>query len=425
MKLFDRLLQPTLPTLRAALPVLLLAAAGAARAQDAAPDIDAAIAKHRMGTLVIQAAPGAEVVVEQQRHEFWFGAALANQAFDGGMPSSDREKYLAIFLTNFNAAVTENALKWHSMEYRRGQVNYKTVDAMLAWTDAHHLPLRGHNIYWGVPNQVQPWLKELPDDAFLAVLKERGLDVGRRYKGRFAEYDLNNEMIHGNYYEQRLGKDITLRMAGWVRQEDPGAVLYLNDYDILTGVRLKDYVAHIRSLLDQGVPVGGIGVQGHLHGETFDPGAVHGALQELSQFNLPIRVTEFNMPGQRSRFYKDRQLKLTAEEEQARAKALVDYYRICFSYPRVEGILMWGFWERANWIPVSSLYRADWTPLPAAEAYRDLLFRRWWTRWQGKADAQGRCEVRAFFGTHRVQSGSQDIVVNLRRTEGRSAVTFK
>jgi endo-1,4-beta-xylanase len=103
----------------------------------------------------------------------------------------------------------------------------------------------------------------------------------------------------------------------------------------------------------------------------------------------------------------------------------VDYYRICFACPQVEGILMWGFWEGANWIPASSLYRRDWTPLPAAEAYRDLVFRQWWTRWQGRTDAQGRCEVRAFCGQQRVQAAGKEKVVNLRKSDGRQVVSFK
>lgn len=74
---------------------------------------------------------------------------------------------------------------------------------------------------------------------------------------------------------------------------------------------------------------------------------------------------------------------------------------------------MWGFWEGANWIPVSSLYRRDWSPTPAAESCRDLVLRQWWTRWQGKADAQGRCEVRAFFGKHRVTAGGKEQIVEL------------
>jgi GH35 family endo-1,4-beta-xylanase len=400
----------------AAYSMTLAALPGAGLSADQIREYDAAIAKHRQGTLVIQAAPDSEVVVEQVRHGFWFGAALANQAFDGRMPPEQRDKYRAAFLTNFNSAVTENALKWHTMEPRRGSVDYTVVDAILAWTDQHQIPLRGHNLFWGIPHYVQGWLKELPDDDFRDALKNRALDIGRRYRGRFAEYDLNNEMIHGNYYEQRLGKEITLQMARWIRQEDPKAVLYLNDYDILTGVRLDDYVRHIRDLLSQGVPIGGIGVQGHLHGETFDPQALRRALDQLAQFNLPIRVTEFNMPGQRSRYSEDRSLRLTDDQEQAKARALADYYRICFAHPRVEGILMWGFWEGANWIPASSLYRRDWTPLPALGAYRDLVFGQWWTRWRGRTDAQGRCEIRAYYGKYRVTTGDKTQMVDFYRT---------
>ena len=405
--------------------VFALGPLGLGAAQQGQGDLEGAINEHRKGVLVIEAPAGTEVTVEQKRHEFWFGAALANQAFNGGMRPEDRDRYLSTFLTNFNAAVTENALKWHDMEAQRGKLNYQTVDAILSWTQAHQIPLRGHNIFWGIPDRVQDWLKELPDDPFREALKARALDIGQRYRGRFVEYDLNNEMIHGNYYEQRLGKDITLQMAQWVRQADPKAVLFVNDYDILTGARLPDYLRHIRSLLDQGVPIGGIGVQGHLHGDTFDPKALREALEQLSQFHLPIRVTEFNFPGQRSRFYHDRNLRMTEAEEKAKADALVDYYRICFACPAVEGILMWGFWEGANWIPVSSLYRRDWMPLPAAQAYQELVFHQWWTRWQGHTDAQGRCLVRAFYGQYTIKAGGKEQLVSLRKAEGRQAVSFK
>jgi GH35 family endo-1,4-beta-xylanase len=264
------------------------------------------------------------------------------------------------------------------------------------------------------------------DDATLReTLKARALDVGKHYRGRFAEYDLNNEMLHANYYQDRLGPGITKDMAAWVRQEDPDAVLYLNDYDILTGKRLDDYIAHIRKFLDQGVPFGGIGVQGHLHGDSFDAAVLRDALARLAQFHLPIRITEFNFPGQRSKYYNQRGIRLSDEEEQAKAKALVDYYRICFAQPAVEGILMWGFWEGANWIPVSSLYRRDWSPTPAAEAYRDLIFKQWWTSWRGQTDAQGRCEVQAFFGQHRVTVGGKEVVVSLKRAEPAKTVSFQ
>ncbi|MDI6450882.1 endo-1,4-beta-xylanase [Anaerobaca lacustris] len=390
-----------------------------------ASDLDEAIRKVRMGTLVVEAEPGVKVRVEQLRHEFWFGAALANHPFSGRMAAEDQARYREVFLANFNAAVTENALKWHVMEPRRGQVDYSVVDAILDWTEQHDIPLRGHNIFWGISNRVQSWQKDLDDDALRQVVKARALDVGARYRGRFVEYDLNNEMIHGNYYEERLGPAITRDMAVWVRQGDPDAVLYLNDYDILTGRRLDDYVAHIRGLLEQGVPIGGIGVQGHLHGDSFDPAVLQSSLARLAEFDLPIVVTEFNFPGQRSKHYNQRDVRLSDEEEQAKAEAIVDYYRICFAQPAVTGILMWGFWEGANWIPQSSLYRRDWSPTPAAEAYRDLVFRQWWTTWRGQTDAQGRCEVRAFYGRHRLTVGDREIVVSLKRPEQTKHVSFR
>jgi GH35 family endo-1,4-beta-xylanase len=395
----------------------------AAHADDSA--LDRAIAQHRMGTLTVLAKPGQEVHVDQLRHEFWFGAAISSGPFDWRADASDTAKYKQVFLETFNAAVTENALKWHAMEIKQGEIDYSVVDAILDWTTEHEIPLRGHNIFWGVPDFVPPWQKSLDDDALRELIENRAVTIGKRYRGRFAEYDLNNEMIHANYYEDRLGPEITKQMADWVREGDPTAVLYLNDYDILTGNRLDDYMAHARGLLEQGVPIDGIGVQGHLHGDSFDPTVLKKSLETLAELDLPIRITEFNFPGQRSRFHNDRKLRMTEAEEAAKAKAIVDYYRICFAEPGVTGILMWGFWEGANWIPASSLYRRDWTPTPAARAYRDLVYRQWWTNWTGKADGSGRCQVRGFYGKHRVTAGGESKVVELR-SEGESvSVSFR
>jgi hypothetical protein len=55
----------------------------------AADQLDASIAKVRMGTLVIEAAPGAKVSVEQVRHEFWFGATLPTGVFTGRTSPDD------------------------------------------------------------------------------------------------------------------------------------------------------------------------------------------------------------------------------------------------------------------------------------------------------------------------------------------------
>ncbi len=394
--------------------MVFLSVVGCAVASGADPD--SSIARERMGTLVVRTAPGARVTVEQLRHEFWFGATLPTGIFTGHNSPEDIARFQEVFLKNFNAGVIEGAFKWHAMERQRGQVNYAVVDDMLAWADRNGIPLRGHCIFWGVPDMVQDWVKALGNDELRLSLRQRGRSIGARYRGHFAEYDLNNEMIHANYYEERLGPEITKQMFTWVKDGDPDARLFVNDYDIATGKRLDDYVKHIRRLLDMGVPLAGIGVQGHLHGDSFDAAALQNALDTLAQFHLPIRITEYNFPGQRSKYYEtDRKGVMPPEEELVKAESLREYFRICFAHPAVTGILMWGFWEGANWIPQSSLYKRDWTPLPALEAYRDLVFKKWWTRWNGTADASGIAVLRAFYGRHRITINGKQKEVELKR----------
>lgn len=387
--------------------------------------LEVSITQNRKGIITIKARPGAKVTVEQLRHEFWFGCAISNGLGSGRMPENDLKQYKEKFLMNFNSAVTENAVKWGSMEPRKGEVDYSVIDGILKWTEENNIPIRGHNLFWGIPQFVQQWVKDLSDDELRQTIQNRAGSVTVRYRGRFTEYDLNNEMIHGNYYEDRLGPEITKLMAEWAHNGDPDAKLWLNDYDILTGNRLADYMAHIRKLLKQGVPIAGIGVQGHLHGETFDRSQLQKALDSLAIFKLPIRVTEFNMPGQRSKYYREKIMAMSPQEEELKAKELTDYYRICFAHPAVEGILMWGFWAGANWIPVSSLYNRDWSPTPAAEAYQNLIFDEWWTKESGITGKDGTFIVPAFYGKYRVTVKKDSQEIDLSKEKRNVSVEFK
>ena len=121
-----------------------------------------------------------------------------------------------------------------------------------------------------------------------------------------------------------------------------------------------------------------------------------------------------------------RRVRLTDDEDQRLSRSAQDYYRICFAHRLVQGILMWGFWEGANWIPVSSLYRRDWSETPAARAYRDLVYRRVvGTSLARKTDAQGRCEVRVFFGKHRIVAGERSRLSICRVPKGSRRSLFE
>ena len=70
------------------------------------------------------------------------------------------------------------------------------------------------------------------------------------------------------------------------------------------------------------------------------------------------------------------------------------------------------------------MYKRDWTPTPAAEAYRELVFDQRWTRWQGRTDESGTCSVPAFLGRHCVLVGDAAKVVDLTKPNGIATVSY-
>ncbi len=368
---------------------------------------DQAIRQYRMGTILVKSTAGAVVSVRQQEHEFWFGTAVSSKPFDGRIKRADCEKYLQVLKENFNAAVHENALKWQYIEKNPGVYSYETADKIVQWCRDNGLRLRGHCVFWSQDKYVQGWVKSLDNAALKEHIDKRINDLLTRYKGQITEYDVNNEMVHNAFYKSRLGPDIRAEMFRLCHRTDPNTILYVNDYHILSGKDLEAYIQQIESLLATGAPVGGIGLQGHFGEESVDAEKVKRVLDRLAVFGLPIKITEFD---------------INTQNEKAKAAGLVDLYTTCFAHPAVEGILMWGFWEKCHWRPHAALWKKDWTPTPAARAYRRLVFEKWWTVWDGHADERGECRIPAFFGRHRVVVNGENYTVYLHKQDGRVTI---
>ena len=367
------------------------------------------IQKLRMGTLVIKTNPGAKVKVQQLEHEFMFGTAISSRIFNKQFPDEDKEKYLSILKDNFNSGVHENALKWYSTEVAKNRISYENADIVLDWCDDNGIRMRGHCVFWCVEQKVQSWIKYLDDDILRNKLENRAVDVMSRYKGRISEYDVNNEMLHGQYFEDRLGNSIRHEMFKWCHETDSNAILYVNDYGILNGGDLDRYEAQIESLIKAGIPLGGIGLQGHF-GARIDTIKVKHVLDRLARYKLPIKITEFDM---------------NTSDEKLKARNLVAFYNTVFAHPSVEGILMWGFWEGLHWRPDAALWNKDWTPTMAARAYHDLVYDRWWTQYEGMADEKGICEVKVFFGFHQIEvNESVQKQVWVRKMDGTKIITI-
>ncbi|KAI9071224.1 hypothetical protein K1719_046808 [Acacia pycnantha] len=301
----------------------------------------------------------------------------------------DNEDFVDFFVKHFNWAVFGNELKWYWTEAQRGSFNYKDADDMLALCQKYKIETRGHCIFWEVDGVVQQWVKSLSKDDLMKAVQNRLTGLLTRYKGKFKHYDVNNEMLHGSFYQDRLGKDIRASMFKNAHQLDPSATLFVNDYHVEDGCDTRSnpekYIQHVIDLQKQGAPVGGIGIQGHIDSPVGP--IVCSALDKLGILGLPIWFTE---------------LDVSSTNEFVRADDLEVMMREAFAHPSVDGIMLWGFWELFMSRNDSHLVNAEGDINEAGKRFLALK-QEWLSHRHGHVDEEGQFSFRGFHGTYDVE----------------------
>jgi endo-1,4-beta-xylanase len=400
---------------RLCLPVVAAALTlpGLARA-DWRTEADLRIERLRKGDFSVElrlgsGAPLKAVVVEYQlkRHDFLFGTAIAHAPLADTAETG--KQYRQFILDHFSAVVCENAMGWSDNEPERGQEDYSRADALLAFAAENGLKMRGRCLFWEKERQVQPWLQAL-DPLQLRAAAERRLaaSVGR-YAGKLAAWDVDNEMLDGSFYRERLGTDIQAWMFREAARLDPKTPLFVNEYGILgDDDKIERYVALVRNLRNDGARVGGIGVQAHdcerLSGarpavsgsgarpeapakNPLTPIGILATLNRLfAETGLPIHITEVSA---------------RVPDPEARGLALDALLRTGFSHQAVQAIMLWGFGEETHGAgPDAALVNADGTLNAAGVRISRLLREEWTTRGTTTSAADGRITFRGFFGTY-------------------------
>jgi GH35 family endo-1,4-beta-xylanase len=164
--------------------------------------IDASISEIRMGDIIVKTSPGANIEIQQVRHEFLFGTAITNKLAEmneNAMSEQDRERFLKVLAENFNYAVHEDALKWYACEKEYNVIDYTEADRIWELCHALDIPMRGHCIFWAKDKYIMPWLRKFDNDELRGAVTRRAIDVTKHFKGRIDEFDLNYEIIHGDF----------------------------------------------------------------------------------------------------------------------------------------------------------------------------------------------------------------------------------
>ncbi|GAV90280.1 Glyco_hydro_10 domain-containing protein/CBM_4_9 domain-containing protein [Cephalotus follicularis] len=324
---------------------------------------------------------GTFVKVRQTQNSFPFGSCINRVQIDN-------EDFVDFFVKHFNWGVFGNELKWYWTESQQGTLNYKDADEMLDLCKSHNIEVRGHCIFWEVESTVQQWIRALNKNDLTTAVQNRLTGLLTRYKGKFSHYDVNNEMLHGSFYQDRLGKDIRANMFKIANKLDPSATLFVNDYHVEDGCDTRSspekYIEQILNLQEQGAPVGGIGIQGHIDSPVGP--IVCSALDKLGILGLPIWFTE---------------LDVSSVNEYVRGDDLEVMLREAFAHPAVEGIMLWGFWELFMSRDNSYLVGAEGDINEAGKRYLALK-QEWLSHAHGHIDDQGEFSFRGFQGTYTV-----------------------
>ncbi len=274
----------------------------------------------------------------------------------------------------------EGGMYWFDLRPARNQFNFDTSDKLLAFAEANEMTMRGHTLVWygAMPN----WTKEISGTAEAErELTNHIENVVSRYRDKIKTWHVVNEPIDDDkgtvgalrpsVWLQYLGPkyiDMAFRLA---HQVDPSAELLLNEYDIECigasfATRRRALLTLVRDLLARGVPLHGVGLQGHIQGKyQIDEDGLYNFVSEIKSLGLSVHVTELDVID------KDFPGPFTVRDAMVAARAY-DFLNSVFAAVRPSVIATWGISDRYTWMPMWNK-REDGLinrPLPLDEFYR-------------------------------------------------------
>jgi len=292
---------------------------------------------------------------------FTIGVAVSPQAL--------KTDEAGLIIREFGSMTPENAMKMGPIHPRENEYNWKDADSIVAFAKRNNLKLRGHTLCWH--NQTPRWLfvdsngKDVSKEILLQRLKDHITTVVNRYKGTVYAWDVVNEAISdapGEYLRNSpwmriCGEEYISKAFQFAHEADPNALLFYNDYNEINPVKREKIYKLVKSLKDAGIPIDGVGLQGHW--SVYEPTqpVLEETIEKFSKLGVKIQVTELDISvypkehSSRDRKPEDANDAFTTEKEQMQAaqyKMLFDTFR---KYKNViSAVTFWNISDRHSWL---------------------------------------------------------------------------
>lgn len=291
---------------------------------------------------------------------FPIGVAVSGQSLKG--------QEAAFILKHFNSITPENAMKMGPIHPLQNAYNWKEPDAIVDFAVENKLKVRGHALCWH--EQTPKWIFKsntgavVSKDSLLNRLRDHIHTVAKRYKGKIYAWDVVNEAIDDNpanflrpsEWLKICGEEYIARAFQYAHEADPEAQLFYNDYNTERPEKRERIYKLLKQLKDQGVPIHGVGLQGHW--SLFEPSKteLQETIQKFASLGLKVQITEMDVsvyPWEKER------RKLRPGEQQPYTKVMEEKqsakYAEIFEVLRQErasltGVTFWNVSDRYSWL---------------------------------------------------------------------------
>ncbi|KAF3931499.1 Exoglucanase [Dactylella cylindrospora] len=282
----------------------------------------------------------------------WFGHATESYTLEDA-------PYAAIAAGNdFNRVTPENSMKWETIEPQQGVFDFTLGDALVAWAEANDQAVRGHTLVWHsqLPNWINnptvPWTAE----TLKPVLENHVRTVARHYKGKIDMWDVVNEMFNedGTFrdtiFYRLFGSDYARWALTWAHEEDPDALLFINDYNFeYRGAKVDTAAAFFKTLVDEGYPLGAVGAQAHLIVGQVSEAGITAGFEKFTEFGLLLYLTEVDIRFEIGRG--NDIANYTASQVGQQAKDYYEVTKACLNVENCLGMTLWQYTDKYSWIP--------------------------------------------------------------------------
>lgn len=292
---------------------------------------------------------------------FTMGVAVSRRSLQ--RPQSD------LILREFASITPENAMKMGPIHPRESEYNWTDSDSIIHFAQRNNLRVRGHTLCWH--SQTPSWLftnaagDTVSKEILLKRLKDHITRVVQRYQGKIYAWDVVNEVVSdapGEYLRKSAwlkicGEDFIAKAFEYAHAADPKALLFYNDYNEIDPVKRLKIIKLIKGLKDKGVPIHGVGLQGHWALNEPSREQLDKALTEFAALGMNVQITELDISiytkehAARERIESDSDTSYTETRAAQQAAMYAMVFELFRKYKKsITGVTFWNVSDQHSWL---------------------------------------------------------------------------